>query len=572
MRVSSFASPRDPAAPAAAPGPRPRPARRLRAAAPTAVVLAATLAAGGCQAVQTTSTGEGSAAPTADVTDVSFDGKTIVEGGDLVMALSAEPDRLDPTTSSSLYTRYVMQTMCEKLYDIDAEGAIVPMLATELPEVSDDGLSVTIPLRDDAVFADGTPFDAEAVRTTLERHLTLEDSSRRSELGPITGVTAVDDHTVRVDYETPFAPLAAVLADRAGMIMSPTALAEQGDAFGDHPVCVGPFKFVERVPQTSITVERDPLYYAADDVHLDTITYRIITDSSIRAANLRSGDVHVADSLSPQDFGELEQTDGVGLLQVASLGYQAMTINVGNTDGVGSPPGSIDTPLATDPRVREALSMAVDRDQLVGSVFHGLYDPACSPISPASPFSTDASEACSEHDPEAAKALLEEAGVEVPYQVEMKVSNNPDTLRLAQAIQAQVAEAGFELTITPVEYSTLLATQDAGDFALLQLGWSGRIDPHGNMYNFLSTEAGNNYSGYSNPDVDSLLTEAAQTTDTAERAELYGQVVTQVQEDNPIVYLYRTRSLTGYTTDVAGVSTYADGVVRLGTAAFVEEG
>ena len=537
--------------------------------APAAGILAAALVLSGCQEVQTATP---PAEDAADVTSVGLDDKTVSEGGDLVMALSAEPDVLDPTTSSSLYTRYVMETMCEKLYDIDAAGEIVPMLATELPEVSEDGLTVTFPLKEGVQFADGTPFDAEAVKTSLERHLTKEDSSRRSELGPIAEVTAVDEHTVEIDYETPFAPLAAVLADRAGMIMSPTELEKTGDEFGEHPVCVGAFKFVDRVPQTSITVERDPLYYDADNVHLDSITYRIITDASIRAANLRSGDVQVADTVSTQDIADLEADENVGLLEVGSLGYQAMTVNVGNTDGVGAPPGKIDTPIATDARVRQALSMAVDREQLVKSVFNDRFDPACSPISPASTFSTDASEACPEYDPEGAKTLLEEAGVELPYKIAMKVTNTPDTLRLAQAVQASVADGGFEVEIVPVEYSSLLEVQEQGDFDLLQLGWSGRVDPHGNMFNFLSTGAGNNYSGYSNSGVDDLLTEAATVISPAERAELYGQVVTQVQEDNPIIYLYRTRSLTGYTSEVAGISTYADGVVRLSHSAFVEAG
>ena len=545
----------------------PTPPRLRGSLAPAAGLLATVLVLSGCQEVQTA--GE-PAEDAADVTTVGLDGKTVSEGGDLVMALSAEPDVLDPTTSSSLYTRYVMETMCEKLYDIDAAGELVPMLATELPEVSDDGRTVTFPLKEGVQFADGTPFDADAVKTSLERHLTKEDSSRRSELGPITEVTAVDEHTVEIDYETPFAPLTAVLADRAGMIMSPTELEKSGDEFGEHPVCVGAFRFVERVPQTSITVERDPLYYDADDVHLDSITYRIITDASIRAANLRSGDVQVADTVSTQDVAGLQADESVGLLEVGSLGYQAMTVNVGNTDGVGAPPGTIDTPIATDARVRRALSMAVDREQLVKSVFNDQFDPACSPISPASPCRTDASEACPEYDPEGAKALLEEAGADVPYPIEMNVTNTPDTLRLAQAIQASVADGGFDVEITPVEYSSLLEVQEQGDFDLLQLGWSGRVDPHGNMFNFLSTGAGNNYAGYSNPDVDELLTEAATVVDPAERAELYGQVVTQVQQDSPVIYLYRTRNLTGYTDEVAGISTYADGVVRLSHAAFVD--
>ncbi|KQR66517.1 ABC transporter substrate-binding protein [Frigoribacterium sp. Leaf172] len=532
-----------------------------------AAALGLALAVTGCQAVQTAETSDETRD---DVSTAAIGDQTIVEGGDLVMALSAEPDRLDPTTSSSLYTRYVMETMCQKLYDIDADGQIVPMLATELPEVSDDGLTVSFPVRTDAVFADGTPLDAEAVVTTLQRGLDKEDSSRRSELGPITGITAVGDDTVEIDYSEPFAPLTAALADRAGMVMSPAALEAQGDDFGDAPVCVGPFKFADRVPQTSITVERDPLYYDADDVHFDSITYRIITDASIRAANLQSGDVQVADSMSTQDVESLKADDALTVLEVGSLGYQGLTVNIGNQDGVGTDPVQIDTPLASDATVRQALSMSIDRESLVSSIFGGLYDPACSPISPESPFATEASDACPEYDPEAARQLLEDAGVETPYAIDMQVSNNPDTVRFAQALQAQVAEGGFELTITPVEYSTLLDVQTRGDFEALQLGWSGRVDPHGNTYNFLSTGGGNNYSGYSSDEVDDLLTRAAATNDIDERADLYGQAVAQVQEDDPIIYLYRVRSLTALSNEIAGVSTYADGVVRLSNAAFVE--
>lgn len=548
------------------PHPCPRPKARLIRRSALVPVMALGLAVSACQAPQTTA----EAPQGDDVVSAPIGEKTIIEGGDLVMALSAEPDRLDPTTSSSLYTRYVMQTMCQKLYDIDANGDIIPQLATELPEVSEDGLTVRIPVRDDAQFADGTPFNAEAAAQTIDRGVNLEGSSRKSELGPIEKVVAVDDTTVEVTFSKPFAPLTAALADRAGMILSPKALEEKGEAFGDSPVCVGPFKFVERVPQTSIKVERDPLYYDAENVHLDTITYRIITDSNIRAANLRSGDVQVADTISTQDVDELMNEEGIGILQVGSLGYQGITVNVGNTDGVGAAPGVIDTPIGSDPVVRKALSMSIDREALVQSVFNGYHETACSPVSPASPFTSPASEACPEYDPEAAKSMLEEAGIETPYKLEMQVSNNPDTIRFAQALQAAVADGGFEIEILPVEYSTLLDVQDRGDYEILQLGWSGRVDPHGNMFNFLSTGGGANYAGYSNPDVDELLTQASQTNDIAERADLYGQAVTQVQEDNPIIYLYRIRSLTGYSTDIAGVETFADGVVHLSNVAFVE--
>ena len=544
----------------------PRSPRRAARTAALPLLVAGLVLLGACYPVQP----RAETPEREDVTTVSADGDQVREGGDLVMGLSADPDVLDPTTSSSLYTRYVMSSICEKLYDIDAEGSIVPQLATDLPEIEDAGRTVRIPLREGVEFADGTPFDAEAVRRSLERHLTKEDSARAAEMGPIEDIVAVDDSTVELRYETPFSPITASLADRAGMIMSPKALDEHGDDFGNNPVCVGPFKFVERVPATSIVVEKDPRYYAADEVRLDTITYRIMTDANIRAANLQSGDVQVIDSVSPTTIDTLRREQGIGLLQTGSLGYQGITFNVGNADGVGEPPGEVDSPMAGDPRLRQAFELSLDREALVNSVFSNWFEPACSPISPDTDFATDASNACPPFDPAKARALLKEAGVETPVRLTMKVTNTPDTLRLAQAIQGSVSAGGFEVEIEPVEYTTLLDAQSNGDFEMLQLGWSGRIDPHGNMYAFLATGQSNNYSGYSDEKVDELLDRAAEQVDTAQRAKTYGKVLTQVQKDDPIVYLYRQRNLTAYSEELTGVSAVADGVVRLSRAGFVE--
>lgn len=503
-----------------------------------------------------------------DVKSVGAESGDFRKGGDLVMALSSEPDRLDPTTSSSLYTRYVMQTMCQKLYDIDEKGDITPMLATALPEISKDGKTVRIPLKDGVKFADGTDFDAEAVKTTIERGLNLEESSRAAELGPIDDVTALDDHTLEVTFEKPFAPFTAALADRAGMIMSPKALEDEGDDFGDNPVCVGPFKFEKRIAQTSIKVVKDPNYYDADKIHLDSITYQIMTDANIRAANIRSGDVQVADTISPQDVDALDEETGIGLLQSNSLGYQGLTVNM----GFGDNPENFKTPLGQDPKVRRALSMAIDRKALVNTVFNGWFSPACSGIAPDSPFATDASNDCVDYDPEGAKKLLEDAGVELPLKVNMKVSNTQDTLRFAQAVQAATKEAGFDIKVQPMEYTALLDAQDRGDYELLQLGWSGRVDPHGNLYTFHYPGAANNVTGVDDDELSDLLTRASEVTDEGERAELYGRASKRIAEINSIIYLYRQKNLTAYTEDVAGIDVYSDGVVHLSEAGFLKNG
>ncbi|QRP50114.1 ABC transporter substrate-binding protein [Amycolatopsis sp. FDAARGOS 1241] len=493
----------------------------------------------------------------------------VQHGGDLVMGLSNEPDKLDPTTSSSLYTRYVMTTICEKLYDIDDTSNVVPQLASALPSISPDGSTVTIPVRTGIVFADGTPFDAPAVATSLRRHFELKTSQRKSEMGPISRIDAPDESHVVLHYKRPFAPITAALADRAGMIMSPAALAKEGDDFGDHPVCVGPFKFVKRVPQTEIDVQRDPLYYDAKDVHLDSITYRIMTDANIRAANLRSGDIQVADTISPQDVDALAQDPDLKVLQSPSLGYQSVTFNTGNVDGVGKPTKHIDKPVANDPRIRLAFSLALNRRTLVDTVFNNWFDPACSPIAPKTPYSSPASDACPAFDPVKSRQLLQQAGVQIPFPIELQVTNTQDQLRYAQALQASVAEGGFAVKIVPVEYSTLLDVEKRGTFEALMLGWSGRIDPDANTSRFLSTGSGGNYGGFNSSALDKLLTDASRSIDTKQRAALYGKAVQLIQQQNPIVYTYRVRNLTVHSTRVTGIQVYADGVVRLGKAAFL---
>ncbi len=544
----------------------PRSSTLLRGALLVGVAVTASSMIAACSSVTPAGGGGGGVSATADTFGAAAQAGDVKPGGKLVMALSAEPDQLDPTLSRSLYSRYVFSAMCEKLYDVDAQSHIVPQLATALPAVSDGGKTVTIPVRDGVKFADGTPFDAAAVKSTFERNLTLSGSGRKSELGPITSVDATDARTVVVHLKESFAPLTAALTDRAGMVMSPTATKALGKNFSSAPVCVGPFKFANRVPQNSIDLVKDPNYYDAAKVHLDALSYHIITDANIRAANLRSGDVQVADTLSPQGVPELRADNSLTVLQSQSLGYQGVSFNVGNVDGVGTPAKKIDRPTSQDPRVRQAFEYAIDRAGLVKVIFNDLYTVACSPIAPVSEFSSPAAQTCTPHDPAKAKQLLKDAGVQTPLAVTMITSNNPDSLRLAQALQSMVKDGGFDLQIKPVEYASLLDQQDRGNFELLQLGWSGRIDPDANITNFVGTGGSQNVSGYNDPALDAVLTQARQSQDMAQRRDLYGQAVDKLHAADPIVYLYRQRNLTGVTNTVKGVQVFPDGVVRLAFA------
>jgi peptide/nickel transport system substrate-binding protein len=280
----------------------------------------------------------------------------------------------------------------------------------------------------------------------------------------------------------------------------------------------------------------------------------------------------VLDAVAATDVDALKAESKLQLLTSDSLGYQGLTVNIGNVAGVGKPGGTLAAPLAgpmaSDARVRRAFEMSIDRAAINTVVFRGQYSPACGPISPASPFSSDSAQVCAKHDAAGAKQLLGQAGVTTPLKVSMVIGNTPDAARLGQAIQAQVKEGGFDLELLPTEFAASLDQTDAGKYQIFQIGWSGRVDPDGNISNFVSTLGSQNISGYSSPAVDDLIAQARAEPDVAKRRDLYGKVITQVHQDDPLIYLYRAKNFTGVARTVVGVRVYGDGLLRFATAGF----
>src|SRR5947199_5386477 len=206
----------------------------------------------------------------------------------LRIGLAEDPDVLDPTLARTYVGRIVFASICDKLFDIDAKLNVIPQLALS-NETSEDGKTVTIKLRPGVKFHDGEPFDAEAAKFSLERHLTFPASFRKPELAALDHVDVVDPLTIKLVLKAPYSPLIAQLTDRSGMMVSPKAAKDAGDKFGLHPVCAGPYKFVERVQQDRIVFERFKDYWNKDNVFIDRVVYLPIVDSTVRLANLKSG-------------------------------------------------------------------------------------------------------------------------------------------------------------------------------------------------------------------------------------------------------------------------------------------
>src|SRR5947207_5162209 len=229
----------------------------------------------------------------------------------LRIGLAEDPDILDPTLGRTYVGRIVFASFCDKLFDIDEKLNIVPQLALS-HETSDDGKEVFIKLRPGVKFHDGEPFDAEAAKFSLDRHVSLPASFRKPELAQLDHVDVVDPLTIKLVLKTPFSPLIAQLTDRAGMMVSPKAAKEAGDKFGSKPVCAGPYRFVERVQQDRIVVEKFADYWNKDSVHIDRIIYLPIVDSTVRLANLKSGGLDLIERLNATDIAAVKADSKIG--------------------------------------------------------------------------------------------------------------------------------------------------------------------------------------------------------------------------------------------------------------------
>jgi peptide/nickel transport system substrate-binding protein len=482
-------------------------------------------------------------------------------GGEVTISAFEDADTLDPTFSGTAGTRLILINTCEKLYDLDEAGGLVPQLAAEMPTV--DGLKMTIKLREGVLFNDGTPFDAAAVVKSLERHRTIEESRRAGELSSISGSTVVDPSTVELTLSKPDAAVVGALSDRAGMIMSPAKLDELGTDFGNFPVCVGPFSFVERVVGDRTVLERSEHYYDADNVYLDKVTVRLVADETVRTANLRSGDLHLVDRVATTDVAALEGDSQFVVLKKVSNAYSSLFINLANASGIAGEPGTVENPLAND-QLREAFELSLDRAQINEIVYTGLHEPGCGPITPASPYFN--APTCPTRDIEAAKALVAQSGVSTPIKVRFQMQATPVNTRLGELIQTQTAEAGFEVELTPFDNATALQNQVDGNFDVSLGRWSGRVDPDANIYRFQHSTGSDNYGKATDTEIDTLLDQARAEYDLEARKALYAQVEEKVRARRNAITFQHEVLYSAHTTDLQGYALYVDGMPRLAHA------
>jgi peptide/nickel transport system substrate-binding protein len=472
----------------------------------------------------------------------------------LRIGLAEDPDVLDPTLARTYVGRIVFSSICDKLFDIDEKLNIVPQLALS-QNTSEDGKEVIIKLRPNVKFHDGEPLDATAAKYSLERHLNMKGSFRKPEIGSVESVEVVDPLTVKLHLKAPFSPLLAQLTDRAGMMVSPKAAEAAGDKFGLHPVCAGPYKFVERVQQDRIVVEKFKDYWNKDQVFIDKITYLPIVDGTVRLANLRSGGLDLIERVLATDIKTVRDNPRLKLSKAVSLGYQGMTINLSN-----GPAAS--TPLAKDPRVRRAFELSIDRDAINQVVFNGEFVPGNQWVSPQNPYYQEKFP-IPKRDVARAKALLKEAGASGPIGIDFMVPNGAEPRAVAEVVQSMVAETGFDIKIRVTEFATSLTQAEQGNYQVFLIGWSGRSDPDDNSYAFHTCGSPQNNSGYCDKEVDAAHAEARSKSAFADRKKAYEKVAAKYLAEGSVIYLYHAQVLVAHSDRLEGYRQMPDGLVRV---------
>lgn len=450
-------------------------------------------------------------------------------GGKLNVGLGADVITLDPLQSSSFYDRQVMLNIYDTLVKGDAQNNIQPDLATSWQYTTPTELVFT--LRTDVKFADGTSFDASVVKANIDRILTTPASPRFSEISTVKSVDVIDSSHVRFNLSKAFSPLLSQLTDRSGMMLSPAVLQAKGEsAVANTPTNAGsgPFIVSQWIKGDHLTITRNPHYWQKDAQgnalpYLQSITYRTFTDGTVEFTNLETGNIDVADGFNPNDLPQIKSNPDLVYKQIPSLSFGGIELNV-----TVAPLNNV--------HVRRAIAWGVNREEQLQVISKNIGVVAQGPIPPTS-WAFDSSFAPYHYDIAQAKAELQQAGVTSVTFTLKTVSGSPTATQQAQLLQSELQPAGINVQIQEETFATLLSDTQSHNFQAAVLGWSGRIDPDGNMYSWFHTGGGNNNMLYSNPQVDALLEQARVSSDQATRTQDYRQAEQLIVSDASYVFL-----------------------------------
>ncbi|MDV2683305.1 glutathione ABC transporter substrate-binding protein [Alkalihalophilus lindianensis] len=471
-------------------------------------------------------------------------------GGDLTIDVQADPQTLDPHLGNDHQTLNVGRTIYDTLVYTDQELNIHMGLAESFEPIDDT--TWEIKLRGDVVFHDGSQLNGEVIKVNVERILDADIASPVSFLyDMITDIEVVDEYTVQIETEYPFAPLPAHFAHPGGHIISSEAIAadyeameggeEPGSVINAQPVGSGYFKFEDRVHGQSVKVVKNDEYWG-EKAKVDSITFKVVPEDLTRVAELETNSAQIIGHLNPSDVTRVEETDGVKVSRQDSVSLAYLGFN--NTK----------EPF-TDQRVRQAISMAIDKEQIIDGIMDGAALPAKGPLAPPVFGYSEEVDGIS-YDVEESKELLVEAGFAEGFETTIWTDDARIRIDVAEYLQNQLAEIGIKAEIRSMEYGAFLDSITNAEHDLMIGAWGTvTADADYGLYPmFHSSNFGmtGNRTFYSNDEVDELLILGRQETDEQARLEIYKKAQEIIIDEAPLVPLYHTEHLAGLREDVEG--------------------
>lgn len=472
------------------------------------------------------------------------------KGGDLVMALLSDAVTLDPHTGNDVPSSNVTYNLYETLVIFDQNNVLQPLLATEWKAV--DELTWEFKLRQGVKFHDGSELKAQNVKATFERLLDPAVASQRLFLySMIEAITVVDEYTVRFKTKFPFAPLPAHLAHNGGGIISLEAIEKDyaemkagnkpGSFLAQNPVGTGPFRLESWEPGNQLKLVRNEDYWG-EKVKLESVTFKVVPENLTRLSELETGYAHIADPIQPSDVKRVASMPNAYLHRKSATSLAYIGFNCQKAP-------------FNDVRVRQAISMAINKNDIVDGVYRGTAIPAVGPIAPGV-FGFDPAVKSMPFDKEKAKQLLAEAGFEKGFSTTIWTNDNPARIQIAEYVQSKLRELNITVTIEVMEWGAYLDSTGEGKHDMFILGWSTpTLDGDYAMYAlFHSSNQGKagNRSFFADEKVDELLDKGRQEADPAKRLAFYKEAQERLVELAPMLYLIHIEDLTGVNTNVKG--------------------
>jgi len=476
---------------------------------------------------------------------------------DVVVAVQSNFTSTDPYDANDTLSQAVAKSFYQGLYGFDKDLKMVPVLA-DSHTVSKDGLVYTFKLKSGIKFHDGTPFNAEAVKVNFDRVTNPDNKLKRYNLYKnIAKTEVVDATTVRVTLKEPFSPFINTLAHPSGVMISPTALAKYGSkGIAQNPVGTGPFKFVEWKATDYLKVAKWEGYWKKGYPKVDSITWRPVVDNNTRAAMMQTNEAHFAFPMPPETLESLSKKPSLEVTNAPSIIHRYLSMN------------TLQKPF-DNPKVREAINYAINKDALVKVAFSGYAVPAEGVVPHGVEYAAKLGPW--PYNPAKARELLKEAGYPNGFESTLWSAYNYTTAqKVIQFVQQQLAQVGVKVQVQALEAGQRVerveSAQDAATapVRMYYVGWSSSTgEADWALRPLLASESMPpkmfNTAYYKNAEVDADIAKALVTTNAAEKARLYTDAQQRIWKDAPWAFLVTERLLSARARNLAGFYVIPDG-------------